>query len=98
MTKHETKTIMIARYGMLECGQNFKGTLKENCDQCDTIDNEDHRLNHCIKLREMNFHDADDKVKFDDIYSNDAYVLKNVILAIEKVWNTRNAHGTMRTD
>ena len=98
MTKHETKTMMIARYGMLECGRNFKGSMKENCDHCNTTDDENHRLNYCIKLRTFNFHDVDVKVNFDDIYANDVYVLRNVILAIETVWNTRNAHGTMRTE
>ena len=28
MTKHETKTVIIARYGMLECGKNYKWTQK----------------------------------------------------------------------
>ena len=98
MTKHETKTLLIARYGMLECGKNFKRTLKERCDQCDAIDNENHRLNFCVKLRALNFYDADYRVEFDDIFSNDVEVLRNMILAIGKVWNTKNAHGTMRTE
>ena len=98
MTKHETKTLLIARYGMLECGKNFKGTLKERCDQCDAIDNENHRLNFCVKLRALNFYDADYRVEFNDIFSNDVEVLRNLILAIGKVWNTKNAHGTMRTE
>ena len=45
LSKHETKTLVIARFGMLECGHNFKGTLKETCDQCHCLDDETHRLN-----------------------------------------------------
>ena len=37
-TKQETKTIMIARYGMLECGKDFKGSLKKICEQCNKSD------------------------------------------------------------
>ena len=28
----------MARYGLLECSKNFKGTLNKNCDICDCID------------------------------------------------------------
>ena len=66
--------MMIARYGMLECGRNFKGSVKENCDQCDTTDNENHCLDYCIKLGALNFHDVDVIVNFDDIYDNDVFV------------------------
>ena len=26
LTKHETKALIIARFGMLECGRNYKGS------------------------------------------------------------------------
>ena len=42
-TKKECRTLIIARYGMLKCGKNFKGTLNEKCLTCDTIDYEEHR-------------------------------------------------------
>ena len=31
-TKYETKTLIIARYGKLECGTNYKGSMKEICE------------------------------------------------------------------
>ena len=48
-TKHEWKSLIIARFGMLECGRNFKGSLNELCNQCHQIDDKNHRLNYCIK-------------------------------------------------
>ena len=45
MTKLDTKTLMMARYGMLQCGKNFKGTLQPICNQCSITDNKQHRLN-----------------------------------------------------
>ena len=94
-TKNETKTCIIARYGMLECGVNYKGTMKPTCDTCNTIDNEEHRMNDCIKWKS---NDTNGKVTFNDIYSNDINIVRSVITRIETVWNTKNAHGTMRTE
>ena len=98
MTKYETKTTIIARYGMLECGKNFKGTLKQNCDQCKCEDDENHRMNFCVKWRGNNFYDNEEKMDFELIYSKDINILRRLIAMIDKVWNTRNAHGTMRTE
>ena len=36
-TKNECKTIIMARYGMLECGRNFKGTIEYQCKSCNII-------------------------------------------------------------
>ena len=92
--KHETKKLIIARFGMLECGSNFKGSLKELCSHCD-LDNENHRLNDCMKFRESNYYDNDEKVQFEKVYSNDMETIKDIIPKIEKTWNTKRAHGTM---
>ena len=45
--RQETKTIMIARFRMLKYGVNFKGSLKEICNHCKIVDDENHRLNYC---------------------------------------------------
>ena len=42
LTKRETKMLIIARFGMLECGKNFKGTMNEICLNCNTRDTEEH--------------------------------------------------------
>ena len=97
-TKQETKTIMIARFGMLECGRNFKGSACITCNDCGTIDDEEHRLNHCKKFRAINYYDHDDKIPFTNIYSNDITVLRDIIPKIENVWSTNCAHGTMKKE
>ena len=93
--KQETKTLMIARFGMLECGKNFKNSIREICDTCKVIDDENHRLNHCIVHKSVNLYDKNHKVNFSDVFSSDLPTLKAVINEIEKVWNVINAHGTM---
>ena len=97
MTKNETKTILIARYGMLECGSNFKGSLKPQCDQCHAIDDENHRLNYCTKWCNVNFCNVDGKMPFEDIFSSDTDVLRTMVQKICSVWNVTNAHGTMQS-
>ena len=93
--KQETKTLMISRFGMLECGKNFKGTMRETCDMCKVFDDENHRLNHCATYRDVNLYDVHDKVDFSDIFSSDVTIVKTMIKHIGRVWNVSNAHGSM---
>ena len=95
LNKQETKTVMIARFGMLECGINFKGTLKEVCKSCKKRDDENHRLNYCKRYKELNLANADIKTEFHLIFSKEVKTLRTIIPLIERVWNTRNANGTM---
>ena len=94
-SRQETKTLLIARFGMLECGKNFKGTMSLDCKTCKKIDDENHRLNHCKKIREINLYDSAHKVDFQDVYSNNLTTIKTIISHIDRLWNTRNSHGTM---
>ena len=98
MTKKEAKTIIIARYGMLECGKHFKGTLRTNCDLCDVEDDENHRLNYCVKWKERSLYSVNEKVNFSDVHSEDVMTLRKIIPHIQSLWNVKNAHGTMHTD
>ena len=93
--KQETKTLIIARFKMLECGRNYKGTIKEICDECKIVDDENHRINHCPKYNNFNRYNDDIKCNFSDVYSTDLQTLKRIIHEIERVWNTKTAHGTI---
>ena len=95
LNKQQTKTLVIARFHMLECGSNFKGSQCEICQICEIRDDENHRLNFCKKYRLVNRFDSDEKSPFENIYSTDVETIKQIIEVIEKVWNTKNAHGTM---
>ena len=95
LTKNETKALIISRFKMLECGRNFKGSMNEICRECNCTDDENHRMNYCIKYKSNNFYDSDDKVDLNDIFSTDADVLRNIIAKINLVWNVKTAHGSM---
>ena len=94
-SKRETRTIMMARFGLLECGKNFKGTQSEMCNQCICVDDENHRLNHCIKWRNINLYDQTEKVDYTEVYSDDLNIVRRVIPFIENVWDTRMSQGRM---
>ena len=97
-SKNKTKAIICARYGMLDCGNNFKGTQHEICNLCNVLDDEDHRLNLCTKYGNINYCESACKIDFQKIYSNDHAVLINILGAIMKVWNLRNANGTINAE
>ena len=75
----------MARYGMLECGVNYKGTRNEQCDVCQVIDNEDHRLNSCTKWSKFNLCDTNEKMSFDHVFSKDCNTLRNAVKMISTV-------------
>ena len=90
-SKHETKTIIIARFGMLECGSNYKGSMNTFCKKCKVTDDENHRLNECPVYKV-----SPNRVNFNDIYSCDPNLLTHVVKQIERLWNTKTAHGTTK--
>ena len=79
---------------MLECGRNFKGTVKEDCNTCNVIDDEKHILNHCPKYEV--YRESNTCIHFDDIYSDQIENLRAIVSTIELFWNTSNGHGTLR--
>ena len=91
--KQTTRTIILSRHGMLECGANYKGTMPETCRHCDAIDNESHRLNECTNWEHLNRAGHQEKCHFNDIYSEDIETVNNIIEEIEKVWEFRHTNG-----
>ena len=71
---------------MLECGKNFKGNKPEICSLCNEIDDENHRLNDCVKFRDINFYDSDIKVDFQRVFSNDIEILREILPSIQRVY------------
>ena len=85
LTKNETKSLIIARYGMLECGNNFKGTMRPICASCDVVDNEYHRLNECSRYASTNLFNKFEKVDFNLIYSPEVETIWSIITQIKLV-------------
>ena len=92
---NKRQTLITARFRMQQCGRNFKGTIKENCDTCGCVNDEEHRFNSCIRFVNTNYHDDEDGIKFDTIFSSNPDTLRLVINRISKVWNVRTGNGSM---
>ena len=97
-TKREAKALLIARFGMLECGKNFKGTHSTNCTECGVYDDEEHRLNYCTRYKVSNYFNSSSKIDFNLIYSNDVRDIRDVIEKISTVWNFKTANGSMNIE
>ena len=95
LTKNETKSLIISRYGMLECGINFKGTMRPICTTCDVVDNEYHRLNECSRYASTNLSNNSEKIDFNLIYSSEIETIRSIIAKIKLVWNMKCANGSM---
>ena len=80
---------------MLECGTNYKGKYPEICTQCNRRDDEYHRLNECPRFVEMNTLNSGEKVDFQSVYSDNAEILLKLFPIFSRIWNTKNAHGTI---
>ena len=86
---------MIARFGMLECGTNFKGTLSNICSTCSVTDDENHRLNHCTKYSSNNFYNSVNKSNFQRIFTSNMDELRVIVRDISQVWNVQKSNGSM---
>ena len=95
LSKKETKTLIIARFGMLECGKNYQGTNKKICGACNVIDDEEHRLNACKQFKEINYYSCSHVIPFSTVYSDDVTQLRSIMERISSVWNVKTGHGVM---
>ena len=79
---------------MLECGKNFKGTIPLNCRECNLLDDENHRMNHCTNFE----HDDDNSrpTDFCKINSEEENKLNAAISQIDKYWELKYANGRMK--
>ena len=94
LSKQECKSLVIARYGMLHCGRNYKGSLGDTCKSCNVLDDEEHRLNKCPLYKTQD--EPRPETNFNEVFTQDVTRVRNVLTNIEKVWNTHNANGTVR--
>ena len=92
LSKKDTNILLIARFGMLECGRNFRNRTNPICDTCTSPDDDEHRLNGCMKYRETNFYD---KIPFDKVFTSDMVTLKTILERIALVWNVKTGKGSM---
>ena len=53
--KIKARVVIMSMFGMLDCAANYKhGYGGGNCAQCNVTDDEDHRINNCIRFKGRN--------------------------------------------
>ena len=94
---HYTRALIMGRYGMLKCAKNFNnGFGTKLCDTCNVCDDENHRINECIKWRGTNMYENNDSVDFNDIYSDDDGKCFQIVQKILSLWDLENGKNEMR--
>ena len=97
LPRHSVRTIIMARYGMLDCANNYKGKYGTKiCTTCNVIDNESHRINDCRKWKDINLFGKDLVINFDAVYSEDLNTLKQISNLLQSIWNLENNKNEMR--
>ena len=97
LTRLQTKAIIMARSGMLDCATNFKNKYRSTiCKECTKIDNENHRINECKKYSSINNHNRAEKFDFSIVFSDTVEELQTAAQVINMIWDLANGKNTMR--
>ena len=63
---------------------------------CDIVDDENHRMNHCIKWKDINMYGTEHEINFDAVYTNEIDTLKQISGLIQSIWNLENNKNEMK--
>ena len=100
LTNHSieyTRALIMGRYGMLKCANNFSnGHGTKKCDVCNVIDNEDHRINDCSKWESINLVNSTSRICFDNIYMDEYQSCNAVVEVILLLWDLENGKNEMK--
>ena len=82
---------------MLKCRANFSSSFTDkNCPTCNTVDDEQHRINYCSLYRTINLCDSINKIEYSLIYSEDLNDVLQVVTIILKMWDLGFGKNEMR--
>ena len=92
-----TRALIMGRYGMLRCNNNFSnGYGTKMCDNCKDLDTESHRINYCKKWSGINMCNSSEKMDYNDIYSSDIGKCFKVVQMILNLWDLENGKNEIR--
>ena len=91
------RTIIMARYGMLECANNYSGKYGTKlCKDCKVIDDESHRLNTCKRWSNVNLYGRGCSINFESVFSDDKETLLQLSTCLKSVWNLEHGKNEMQ--
>ena len=82
---------------MLDCASNYSTKYGGKiCRNCNAVDDEAHRINHCTLYEHINHFHSSEKIIFDDIYSSDERLCYEIVRIIMTMWDLENGKNEMR--
>ena len=98
LTSMKTRALIMGRYGMLDCRNNYAMKYGGKvCPECNTVDDEAHRINDCIKYRGVNGFGRGENIDFEMIYSDVMCEAMTVINAILSVWDLEHGKNVIKS-
>ena len=98
LPRNTVKIIIMARYGMLDCANNYRGKYGTKlCRACDMVDDEDHRMNNCVRWKDVNLHGRNYSIDFGAVYSSDIKTLEQMAGLLKRIWNLDFGKNEMRS-
>ena len=92
------RAYIMGRYGVLQCAANFStGYATKECRECGMTDDENHRINYCKLWCDTNLYAVDEKLNFDDIYSDDHAKSLVVVERVLLMWDLGNGKNAMKS-
>ena len=84
---------------MLDCAANYRhGYGGPDCKQCGVKDDENHRINTCVRFKDRNLYHSTYKYDFQSIYSDDDDSISRTIEVVENLWILDNGKIEMRME
>ena len=97
LTRLKSKAIIMARSGMLDCATNYKNKYRTTiCKDCNKTDDENHRINECIKYSYINNCDRTEKFDFSTVFIDTVEAIESAAQTISKIWDLANGKNLMR--
>ena len=98
LTSMQTRALIMGRYGMLDCKNNYAMKYgSKMCLDCDTVDDETHRINDCTKYRGVDGFEGREGINFEMIYSDNMCEAITVINTILSVWDLEHGKNTIKS-
>ena len=96
-TRMQARTRIMSEFHMLDCANNYKmGYRGLNCNICKVLDDENHRINHCLKYQETNLFKSPVKIDFSCINSKNEETVERILYVVSQIWDLKNDKNVMK--
>ena len=96
-SKIGARAIIMGMSGMLDCANNYHFKYKtKNCNICEVIDDESHRINECKKFSYINLCDSGVVFDFNKIYSEERNDVDKAEYVICHLWDLANGKNHVK--